>query len=101
MNMASFEKQKINPNEGKANSSFSIGSSSENGKSLSLEILWVTDEHFQRIHDIVDAADTANRSDSIIEQTVQEIGSKALSGSISVEDAVKEIVKKAAIYLAE
>lgn len=101
MNMASFEKQKINPNEGKANSSFSVGSSSENGKSFSLEVLWVTDEHFQRIHDIVDAADTANRSDSIIEQTVQETGSKALNGSISVEDAVKEIVKKAAIYLAE
>lgn len=101
VNVASFEKQKINPNEGRANSSLSIGGASEDGKSFSLEILWVTDEHFQRIHDIADAANTASRSDSVIEQTVQEIGPKALNGSLSVEDAVKDIVKKAAIYLAE
>ncbi len=99
MNMASFEKQKIDPNEGKDNSSISIGG--ERGESFHLEILWVTEEHFQRIHDIVDAAKTASRSDSVIEQTVLEIGPKALNGSLSVEDTVKEIVKKAAIYLAE
>ena len=99
MNMASFEKQKIDPNEGKDNSSISIGG--EGGESFHLEILWVTEEHFQRIHDIVDAAKTASRSDSVIEQTVLEIGPKALNGSLSVEDTVKEIVKKAAIYLAE
>ncbi len=101
MNMASFEKQKINPNEGKANSSLSIGSSGENGKDFHLEILWVTEEHFQRILDMVNAAETASRSDSVIQQTVLEIGPKALNGSLTVEETVKEIVKKAAIYLAE
>ncbi len=101
MNMASFEKQKSDPNEGDPESSFSIGSSNGDGEYFSLEVLWVTEQHFQRLRDIVDAADTASGSDSVIEQTVQEIGPKALDGSISVEDAVKEIVKKAAIYLAE
>ena len=101
VNAASFEKQRISPNESGENGSFSIGSSSEDGKSFSLEVLWVTDEHFQRLRDIAAAADTASRSDSVIEQTVLEIGPRALDGSISVEDAVKEIVKKAAIYLAE
>ncbi len=99
MNMASFEKQKINPNEGEANSSISIGG--QDGTSFHLEILWVTEEHYQRLRGIVDAAKTASRSDTIVEQTVLEIGPKALNGSLSVEDTVKEIVKKAAIYLAE
>ncbi len=61
----------------------------------------MTEEHYQRLRGIVDAAKTASRSDTIVEQTVLEIGPKALNGSLSVEDTVKEIVKKAAIYLAE
>ena len=99
MNMASFEKQKMNPNEGKPNSSISVGGG--DGESFHLEIQWVTEEHFQRIRDIADAAKTASRSNSVIEQTVLEIGPKALNGSLSVEETVNEIVKKAAIYLAE
>ncbi len=55
-------------------------------------------EHFQRILDMVNAAETASRSDSVIQQTVLEIGPKALNGSLTVEETVKEIVKKAAIY---
>ena len=39
--------------------------------------------------------------DAVIEEVVYEVGQKALNDSISVEEAVKEIVKKAAIYLAE
>ncbi len=101
MNMASFEKQKINPNEGKGNASFSIGSSGEGGKSFHLEVLWVTEEHFGRILDMVNEAHTASRSDSVIGDAVLEIGAKALNGSLTVDEAVKEIVKKAAIYLAE
>ena len=61
----------------------------------------MTEEHFQRILDMVNAAETASRSDSVIQQTVLEIGPKALNGSLTVEETVKEIVKKAAIYLAE
>ena len=100
MNMASFEKQKIDIYEGEAGG-ISISGGGEDGDHFSLEIKWVTEEHFQRIRDLVEKADIASRNDSVIEQTVLEVGPKALDGSLSVEEAVKEIVKKAAIYLAE
>ena len=37
----------------------------------------------------------------MIEEVVYEVGQKALNGSAGVDDAVSEILKKAAIYLAE
>lgn len=101
VNAASFEKQKIDIYEGQEDGGISISSGSEGGDHFSLDIKWVTEEHFQRIRDLAEKADTASRNDSVIEQTILEIGPKALDGDISVEEAVKEIVKKAAIYLAE
>ena len=101
VNAASFEKQKIDIYEGQEDGGISISSGSEGGDHFSLDIKWVTEEHFQRIRNLAEKAETVSRSDSVIEQTVLETGAKALDGDISVEEAVKEIMKKAAIYLAE
>lgn len=101
MNIASFEKQKIDIYADSEGGGISIGSGSEGGEHYSLDIKWVTEENYQRIRKIVDSATTASVSDSIIEQVVTEVGTKAMDGKVSIENAVAEIVKNVAIYLAE
>lgn len=100
VNRASFEHLKENPRGEEENSSLSIGGGGD-GESFSLTILWVTEEHFERLRQIIESADTVCAGDAVIEEVVYDIGQKALNGSVSVDKAVEEIVKKAAIYLAE
>lgn len=100
MNQASFEKLKENPRGNDEMSGISIvGGNSDD--IFSLNIQWTSEEQFQKLKTMVESLDNACISDSIIEKTVYEISPKALNGASSVEDAVTEIVKKAAIYLAE
>lgn len=101
MNQASFEKLATDPKEGEEAGSISIGSSGENGEMFSLEIHWAKPEEFEQLKTIVESLKTACVSEAMIEETVYEAGVKVLDGSTSVESAVEEIVKKAAIYLAE
>lgn len=100
MNQASFEKLKENPRGNDEMSGISI-SGGNSDDIFSLNIQWTSEEQFQKLKTMVESLDNACISDSIIEKTVYEIGPKALNGASSVEDAVTEIVKKAAIYLAE
>lgn len=79
----------------------SIGASGEDGKSFHLDIKWVTEENFARLKEMVESASAVCAGDAVIEEVVYEVGQKALTGSCSVDDAVAEIMKKAAIYLAE
>lgn len=101
MNMASFDKLSVNPRADESEQAgISIGGG-DGDSYFSLDIRWPEEKDFQRLKDMVQSAKNACIGDRTIEDTVCEIGVKALNGSASVEDTVAEIVKKAAIYLAE
>ena len=99
VNMASFEHLKENPRED--GMSLSIGTSGPDGTSFDLDIKWSTQEDFETLRSMAESASLACAGDAVIEEVVYEVGQKALEGSAGVDDAVAEIVKKAAIYLAE
>lgn len=99
VNRASFETLKVNPRGDGEN--MSIGTGSPDGDYFSLEILWCTEEDFAKVKEMVESTSNICSGDPAIEEVVYEVGQKAINGGVSVEDAVKEIVKKVAIYLAE
>lgn len=106
VNMASFEKLKDNPRAGLVEgadprAAGSIGTSTADGDFFGLELLWPTEEEFERLKGIVSNVSGISTGDERIADTVYEIGARALEGGITPEEAVQEIVKKSAIYLAE
>ena len=106
VNMASFEKLKENPRAGLVDgqderAAGAISSSTQDGKSFGIELLWPTEEEFEKLKGIVSNVSGVTTGDEVIEDTVYEIGARALEGGITPKEAVKEIVKKSAIYLAE
>ena len=66
-----------------------------------MDINWASETDFQKLKEMVQSVSRISTGNAVIERVVGEIGPKALKGSSSVEDAVDEIIKKAAIYLAE
>lgn len=101
INQSSFEKLKENPRGNDDMTGICIVDGSSDDDIFSLDISWASEEQFQWLKTIVESLNNACISDSMIEKTVYEIGPKALNGASGVEDTVAEIVKKAAIYLAE
>ena len=106
VNMASFETLKDNPRAGlvegaEPRAAGSIGTSTPDGQYFGIELLWPTQEEFERLKGIVSNVSGITTGDEVIADTVYEIGARALEGGITPEQAVKEIVKKSAIYLAE
>lgn len=99
VNQASFEKLKENPRKDEEN--MSIGLSSEDGSEFSLEVKWVGEQDFEKLKAMVGSASGLCMGDTRIETTVCEVGARVLKGSIRVEEAVREILKKSTIYLAE
>lgn len=105
VNMASFDTFRENPRagvvEGDDDISGGIGISNESGDYFSLDIRWPKEAEFQKLREMVESASRISTGDATIEQAVYEIGPQALKGNMTPEQAVKEIVKKSAIYLAE
>lgn len=106
VNMASFEKLRDNPRAGLADGADvreagSIGTSTADGEYFGLEVLWPTEEDFDRLKGMVSKVSGSSTGDERIADTVYEIGARALEGGITPGEAVQEIVKKSAIYLAE
>lgn len=99
VNMASFEQLKENPRAD--DMGISIGTSGADGSSFNLDIRWSTEEDFETLKGMAESASTVCAGDAVVEEIVYEVGQKVLNGSVSADDAVAEIVKKAAIYLAE
>lgn len=99
MNVASFEHLKENQRE--EDMGISIGTSGSDGIGFSLDIRWATEEDFEALKRMVESAAGVCAGDAVIEEVVYDVGQRAVNGSISVDDAVAEIQKKAAIYLAE
>lgn len=79
----------------------SITSSDENGIVVDLDIYWMNEEQKDRLRGWIASADTAYVPDSMLEDTVYENGAAYIRGEQSLEDAVSEIEKKMAIYMAE
>lgn len=106
VNMASFEGLKKNPRAGLVDgaderAAGSIGTSTPDGKHFGIEVLWPTEEEFERLKDMVSSVSVISTGDKTIEEAVYEIGPRALEGTITPKEAVQEITKKSAIYLAE
>ena len=105
VNMASFDTFAINPRAGtiggdeELSGNLSVGNSE--GEYFRLDVKWAGKEEFQKLRDITASLNRISAGDGTIEQAVYEIGPDALNGAITPREAVKEIVKKSAIYLAE
>jgi len=100
VNMASFDIFSTNI-RGEDGYGGSLATSNENGVYFSLDIKWAPEADFQRLKEMAQSVSRISTGNAVIERVVCEIGPKALNGSSSVEDTVDEIIKKAAIYLAE
>lgn len=101
MNMASLETFAENPRGG-GEEAGGISSSSPDGSNyFSFDIKWTTKEDFAKLKEIIGTIKNISSGDAFIERTVCEVGQDVLSGESTAEEAVAQIVKKAAIYLAE
>lgn len=72
-----------------------------NGKPQMVEVDSPSEEELARLRQILEACQGVSQCDSRVYDAVIEVGAKALSDEITVEDAVKEIEKKVSLYLAE
>lgn len=79
----------------------SISSSNKDGMMVEVDIYWMNEEQKERLRGWIASADTAYVSDSVLEDAVYEKGAAYIRGEQSLEDAVSEIEKKMAIYMAE
>lgn len=78
-----------------------IGSSDEDGNFIMLKIYAPTQEQTDRFLELVKAADTPCAGNAVIEELAYEIGGKILEDEMTVEEGVAQIMKRAALYLAE
>ena len=73
----------------------------ENGSRVKLDIYWPEEEQIARLRNCIETADTPYIEDTLLEETVYEAGTEYICGNISLEEAVSEIEKKLAIFMAE
>ena len=73
----------------------------ENGTRVKLDIYWPDEEQLARLRNCIETADTPYIEDTMLEETVYEVGADYMQGNISLEEAVSEIEKKLAIFMAE
>ncbi len=103
VNEASFDSFAESPRSGQGYSDGGyLAISAEDGDDVfSLDVQWADAGHFNRLKEMIKSVTAISTGNASIEEIVYETGVKALDGSMTVEDAVKEIEKKAALYLAE
>lgn len=101
VNTASFESFAKSPRAEEFGGGGLAMSSEDGGNMFSLDIEWTDAENFERLKEMMQSVRVISSGDATLEDIVYEVGVKALDGSMSVADAVKEIEKRAAIYLAE
>lgn len=77
------------------------GSSRGDGTRLDFISYWPTEEQIARLRSCVESANTAYIENLILEGAVYEEGILYLRGDRSLEDAVNNIEKKVALYMAE
>ena len=105
VNMASFDTFAENPRAGTIGGeeelSGSLVMSDNDGKYFSLDVMWPKEEEFRKLKEMAGSVSRISTGDTAIEEAVYEIGPDALNGNITPQEAVKDIVRKSAIYLAE
>ncbi|MBS6395966.1 MAG: carbohydrate ABC transporter substrate-binding protein [Clostridiales bacterium] len=74
---------------------------SEEDTPFSLEIQWADAENYGRLLELAESAESVSTGDERIRDVVHKYGTAVLNGSMNTEEAVKEIVRESAIYLAE
>lgn len=77
------------------------GMSDEEGNTFTWNVYWPTDEQIEKLKEWIAAADTPYISDSILEEAVYIEGAEYLDGNIDIYTAMKQILEKTAIYMAE
>lgn len=91
-----------NPDEVDENGAYGwSGSSNEDGRYVEYVSYWPDDEQTARLKKCVESADTPYIEDVVIENAVYEEGILYLRELESLEEAVKNIEKRIAIYMAE
>ncbi len=75
--------------------------SDDMGDTYSVDLIWPDEEDFGKLKDTVSGLRVVNAGDAAIEEAVYEVGREVLESDMTVEEAVREIVKRSAIYLAE
>lgn len=72
-----------------------------NGKEYTINMDIPTQEAMETLRQLMETCQGVGQCDSRVYEAVVEEGQKALTGELTVEEAVKEIEKKVALYLAE
>lgn len=106
VNMASFDTFAVNPYvdpEGfmEENVAGALVVVNEKGDRYRVDLLWPSEEDFGKLKEMVSGMSVINRGDSTIEEAVFEVGEEVLESDMTPQEAVQEIVKRSAIYLAE
>ncbi len=68
---------------------------------VSFDVVNPSGEEQEDFLSLVESLDTPSLTDAVIEDLIQDIAGRCVSGEISVEDAVSEIQQKMSLYLAE
>lgn len=106
VNMASFDTFAVNPYvdpEGfmEENAAGALVVSNDKGDRYRVDLLWPDGEDFGKLKEAVSGRNVINRGDATIEEAVFEVGEEVLESDMTPQEAVQEIVKRSAIYLAE
>ena len=78
-----------------------LASSNGDEEPITLRTYWPTEEETAAFKERLASLKTAYITDSVLESTVFQVGSGYLNGERKLEDALAEIEKRAAIYMAE
>ena len=79
----------------------SLGGTTGDGREWYLEIHMPTKEEFEKLYDLCSSVKTPYLKDPVVESAVIEIGAQYLAGYLSKEEAVRKIMSKTEIYMAE
>lgn len=99
VNRAAFEEEFLFLEENESNGSMILQNS--DGTESELALYWPTDAERETFTGYVESLDTPAPPDSWLAELVYETGVRVLDKELSVEEGTEDIVKKAAIYLAE
>lgn len=99
VNRAAFEEQFTFLEEGTDFGSMILQKT--DGTEEEMPLYWPTEEEKQTFTEYVESLDTPVLTSSYLCELVYETGTRVLEGDLSAKDGTAEIVKKAAIYLAE
>lgn len=79
----------------------SLGGTTGDGREWYLEIHMPTKEEFEKLYDLCSSVKTPYLKDPVVESAVIESGGLYLAGQLSEEEAVRKIMAKVEIYMAE